>query len=391
VAADALVLDLDTRAGLCTARSLGRAGCRVAIASRDESASGMSTRYATSRTVLPDPAEDFDTHVQALLRLLEQERPDAVLPSIDSSVEALHRNRAAVERFSATGLGDSEAVSIALSKERTIEVARSLGIPVPRSVLVTTQSELTAALAEVGTPCVLKPVTSWRDDGAGGERAAPIFAGDEATAFTVGEAFVRPDAPVLVQELAPGARETIKLFRVDGRTVVRMAIVIDRCWPPLGGSSVMRKTITPSEETLAHAERLAAEVGIDGYSEVEFRRDSAGRPLLMEINPRLSQSVEVAVRAGVDFPRMQFEWARGGTIPPPPAPTLGLRVGWLAGDLRLVVGALGGSPPPRPALGPTLRAIASDYLLQRARVEGLDLHDRRPVRRSIRFAFGRLG
>jgi hypothetical protein len=110
----------------------------------------------------------------------------------------------------------------------------------------------------------------------------------------------------------------------------------------------------------------------------------------MEINPRLSQSVEVAVRAGVDFPRMQFEWARGGTIPSPPSPVLGLRVGWLAGDLRLLTGAVGAGPAPRPDLLPTIRAIGSDYVVHRARIEGFDRRDPKPVLGSIGFALSRL-
>jgi predicted ATP-grasp superfamily ATP-dependent carboligase len=387
---DALVLDLDTRAGLCMARSLGRAGYAVAVAARDGKASGMRSRYASQRVVLPDPSADFREHTRALIDALASQRPDATLPSIDSSVEALHTNREAVGRFTAPALGSFDAVEIALSKERTIEIAHSLAIPVPRSTSVSDPADFDVAVAEIGLPCVLKPERSWRSSGAGGERLSPLVVSDMNEAHRMGAGLARVDAPVLVQELAVGDRETIKLFRDRGRTLVRMAMLVDRAWPPLGGSSVMRRTISPPADVLDHAERLVAEVGLDGYSEVEFRRDAHGRPLLMEINPRLSQSVEVAVRAGVDFPRMQFEWARGGSIPEPPGPILGLRVGWLSGDLRLLTGALGAGPPPRPRLLPTLDAIASDYVIHRARIEGFDTHDLKPVLGSVGFALGRL-
>jgi predicted ATP-grasp superfamily ATP-dependent carboligase len=386
VKADALVLDLDTRAGLCIARSLGRAGFAVAGAARDGKASGLRSRYAAQQVVLPDPSLDFQEHVRALLEALDSERPDAAIPSIDSSVEALHANRDAVGRFTAPALGSFEAVEIALSKERVLDVARSLNVPVPRSTRVTGLADLEAAVAEIGLPCVLKPDRSWRSDGAGGERLSPIIVRDADEARRVGAGLVRDDAPVLVQEFAVGDRETIKLFRDRGRTLVRMAMLVDRAWPPLGGSSVMRRTVTPPAEVLDYAERLVTEVGLDGYSEVEFRRDANGRPLLMEINPRISQSVELAVRAGVDFPRMQFEWSRGGSIPTPPGPVLGLRVGWLAGDLRLLTGALGAGPAPRPRLSHTIRAIASDYVFHHARLEGFDRHDPKPVLGSIGFA-----
>ena len=325
--------------------------------------------------------------MQALVAELTARPADTVLACIDSSVEALHRHRDPVGRLTAPAIGTFESVELALSKERTLEVARSLGVPVPRSLSVSDASELETAVAEIGLPCVLKPVTSWRSVGAGGERVAPLYIGDAAEARLAGNSLVRPDAPALVQELAPGTRETIKLFRSEGRVLARLAMVVDRCWPPLGGSSVMRRTVSTPADSLALAERLVGEIGLDGYSEVEFRRDALGRPLLMEVNPRLSQSVEVAIRAGIDFPRMQLEWARGGRIPiPPRGARVGLRVGWLAGDLRLLAGAAGGSPAPRPRLGPTLRAVASDYLLHRARLDGLDLHDPKPVAGALAFA-----
>jgi hypothetical protein len=73
--------------------------------------------------------------------------------------------------------------------------------------------------------------------------------------------------------------------------------------------------------------------------------------------------------------------ASGGSTP-----ALGLREGWFAGDLRLLVGALAGSPQPRPRFVATARTICSDYLLHHARFEGLDLSDPRPMAGAIAFA-----
>lgn len=383
--ADALVLDLDTRAGLSIARSLGRAGYSVSVGARDGRASGLATRYAIHQAVLPDPEVDFEAYADALIAALQDQPADVVLATIDASVEALHRHRESIGALTIPALGSVESVEIALSKERTLEVARTLGLPVPRSISASSPEELTAAVTELGAPCVVKPTRSWRDLGEGGERLAPVYVGDAEAGRQLVD-LARPDAPLLVQELAPGIRETVKLFRVRGRTLVRLAMIVHRAWPPLGGSSVMRTTVTPPEDTLGYAERLVAEIDLEGYAEVEFRRDGQGRALLMEVNPRLSQSVEVSTRAGVDFPRMQLEWARGGRIPQPPAAALGVRVGWLAGDLRLLVGALGSSPEPRPRFGPELRAIVGDYIVHGARIEGFDLGDPRPMLGAMSFA-----
>jgi hypothetical protein len=161
-----------------------------------------------------------------------------------------------------------------------------------------------------------------------------------------------------------------------------MAMLVKRAWPPLGGSSVMRTTALAADDTLAHAERLVEAMALDGYSEVEFRRGRDGAPRLMEVNPRLSQSAELAIRAGVDFPRMQLEWARGGDVTPVDGYRTGVKLAWLGGDARLTLAALRGSgPPPRPRQPPLLR----DYVLRRTRIEGLDLDDLRPVVSAVAF------
>jgi predicted ATP-grasp superfamily ATP-dependent carboligase len=360
------VLDLDTRGGLAIARALGREGLRVAVGSRDSSASGMRTRYAAGRVTFPPPEDDFAAYADAIVRYAHDHAVDAIVPCIDSSVMALHRRR--VELGGAPAIGGADAVEIAISKPRTLQLAATLGIPAPRSLPAPTQDDVETALRDLGYPAVVKPDESWRDEGPGGERLSPLLVsgpGDVAAA--------RRLAPALVQELAPGVRETVKLFRVDGEVTARFAMRVDRCWPPLGGSSVFRESIDPPRDVLERAERLVDAMRLDGYSEVEFRRNRDGEPLLMEVNPRLSQSVELAIRSGVDFPRMQVEWTRGGDVPGVDRYRTGVRLGWLAGEARL--------------RGRGLR----DYASRRTRVEGLALDDPLPVAGALAFTVRRLG
>ena len=283
------------------------------------------------RIVLPDPEVDFECVTRRARLGAAERRPTRRSPR---STRASRRCTSIETRSGGSrrpALGSREAVEIALSKELTIQVAEGLGIPVPRSLAVSLAAELEAATAEIGFPCVLKPVTSWRRS----TRAANVWRRSTSPMRSRRECSARRSCGRTHRSRAGargGVRETIKLFRDKGKTVAAVAMLIDRTWPPLGGSSVMRRTITPPDDAIDMAERLVAEIGLDGYSEVEFRCDAGGRPLLMEINPRLSQSVELAVRAGVDFPRMQLEWARGGQIPRAPAARIGVRVAWLAGS-----------------------------------------------------------
>ena len=82
----------------------------------------------------------------------------------------------------------------------------------------------------------------------------------------------------------------------------------------------------------------------------------------MEINPRLSASVEVAVRAGVNFPLLLHDWATGNRLDRPGGYRTGVRMRWLAGDVRWVVDSLRGQGrPDADPVGRVLWAFTRDF------------------------------
>jgi predicted ATP-grasp superfamily ATP-dependent carboligase len=383
---DALVLDLDTRGGLSIVRALGDAGLRVAVGAPLAATPGLRTRHAEASFLLPPPAAGVPAALAALLAALRETPVDAILTCGDPWLAVLHTHRNEIVPLAAPAIGSCEAVAIACSKPRTLALAAELGIPAPRSLTATSIAEATAAAAELGLPVVLKPVSSWRPDaggGDGGDRLAPVWCGTAPEVHEAAGRLASADAPVLVQEVAPGARETHKLFVAGGEVLARVVMEPVRCWPPLGGSSTMRQTIAAPADSARMAQRLVLEAGLEGYSEVEFRRSADGRPLLMEINPRLSQSIDIARRAGVDFARLQLEWARGGRLDRVSGYRVGVRVGWLAGDARFAASALTGNGHPRPALRDAAQ-IGRDYLTG-THIEGFDLNDPRPVWSALAF------
>lgn len=142
-------------------------------------------------------------------------------------------------------------------------------------------------------------------------------------------------AAVLLQEWVTGARIAVSFVRVDGVLHGEFAQVAYRMLPVLGGDSVLRESIAVPEEEGKAARRLVEELDLDGYAEVEFRRDAHGDPVLMEINPRMSASVELAVRAGVDMPGLLLAWARGELLGRPvEGYRIGARMRWLAADVK---------------------------------------------------------
>jgi hypothetical protein len=103
----------------------------------------------------------------------------------------------------------------------------------------------------------------------------------------------------------------------------------------------------------------------------------------MEINPRLSASVEIAIRAGIDFPRLLYEWAITGTAARVPGYRSGVRMRWLGGDIRWLRDTLAAQG--RPEALPARRALA-DFLgdfRRRAAYDYVDRSDPRPVARAV--------
>jgi hypothetical protein len=73
---------------------------------------------------------------------------------------------------------------------------------------------------------------------------------------------------------------------------------------------------------------------MEGACDVEYRRDAHGNPLLMEINARLTGTLENSVRSGVNLPLMVWQWATGQPVEPTRSYRTGVRTRWLAGDMR---------------------------------------------------------
>ncbi len=387
---DALVVDAAQRQALVALRELGRQGLRVGAVDSDPRAPGLVSRWNTVAEVVPAFAHDQDAYVDAVLALCSDHGARSLIVAHDGSIEALRRRRADVQRVVGLGLASEEALAVAVDKTRTLAFAEQFGLRAPRGCFVERHEQTDAAIEEVGLPLVVKPTRSWAQGAGSGQRLIAVVASTRAQAQSAAGAILDEGVEVVLQEWLPGAREALSFLYAQGRVWARFAQRADRTFPPLGGNSVLRESIPLPEDVAPAAERLVVELGLEGYSEVEFRRDADGRAALMEINPRLSASVEIAVRAGIPFPRLVHEWASGGQLHAADGYRTGLRMRWLGGDLSWLRSVLNQpSGPDIPSRGRAMAAFAADF----ARPMGydyVDRHDPRPLLTAVRGTTSRL-
>jgi predicted ATP-grasp superfamily ATP-dependent carboligase len=312
---DALVLNARLRQSLVTIRSLGSRGLHVAaLETFDElPAPAFSSRWCEHKTICPayEGTKDYLTYLE---QILDSTGALVLITSSDGTIALIRQHRERLEQQVQIALAKEPALAIAVNKERTLEIARGLGMGVPRTVRVGSVTEVGAALREIGLPVVVKPVESWVGDEQHGARVISLLVTNPDEARRAVEELTRYGGTVLFQQFLSGRREAISFLYARGQMHARFAQWAKRTDPPIGGTSVLRQAIAIPLDTGEQAERLVREIELEGYSEVEFRRDSAGRPYLMEINPRLSASVEIAVHSGIDFPYLLYQWARGEHI-----------------------------------------------------------------------------
>lgn len=336
---DVLILDGSNKQSLACVRSLGRLGLRVAVGESaaecgsSKSALSFRSRYAARSLVLPDVATDPGPYAAEVLSFVRQHLVRVVIPTNDGAITALTPHR---EQFTALGctlaLASDAALTIANDKDRTLEVAGRLGIEYPQTMRIDSLGDLAAVVTAFEFPFVLKPTVSFPRDAPVRLQVTEVI--DEVEAIDAIQTYLSSGSGVLAQQWASGRREGVSLFMTDGEVRSACAHVAHRTSPALGGASVLRESIPLLPDLYDPAVRLVQEIGLDGVCEVEFRRDATGRPLLMEVNARLAGTIENAVRSGVDFPLMLWQWATGQPVSPSTGYRVGVRTRWLHGDVR---------------------------------------------------------
>ena len=329
---DALVLDARLRQSLVSVRSLGSRNLRVAAAETFEGSPAFSSRWCQQKAVLSaeEGTQSYYTHLQ---RLIAATSAKVLISSSDGTIELLRRHRQELEQTTHIALAKEAALSIAVNKQQTLEIASKLGLLIPRGIQVASSDEVAAAVREIGFPLVVKPVESWTGNEQAGARFIPLLVTTQKEAQDAVEAMTSFGGTVLFQQYLEGRRESLSFLYAHGHTYARFAQWPKRTNPPLGGTFVLRQSISMPQDTGEQAERLVQEIDLEGYSEVEFRRDRAGKAYLMEINPRLSASIEIAVRCGIDFPHLLYQWACGDPIDEVEGYHVGKCMRYLMGDL----------------------------------------------------------
>jgi predicted ATP-grasp superfamily ATP-dependent carboligase len=225
-----------------------------------------------------------------------------------------------------------ECFEKALDKEHVLKLAQQLGVSVPRTWALASMDELDRYAQEFEYPVVLKPRRSMRLTPGGWISGSVTYAHslDDVKRSLAESGSHLP----MVQERVPG--QGCGGFFLFAHGTMKAAFFHKRLRekPPSGGVSVLRESIPVHPQMRDYAVSLLSALGWHGVAMVEFKLDVRdGKPKLMEINPRFWGSLQLAIDAGVDFPKLLYDLELDGDVEPVTGYTVGVRSRWLLGDL----------------------------------------------------------
>lgn len=293
---------------LSAVRALSRAGFRAYAASSRRRTHCHSSRATAAVPVVPDAAEDPEAFVSAVGQVAVRHDIDLVLPGSERDLVALGEHRSLFPSNVRLAVpADPAALDKATDKFSLTDIAARAGLSSPPAVVI--DRDDLAASADLPAPWVVKArrsETRKRDDGfahAASRRATNLAELREVVASLPGERFI-------VEAYLPGRLCAVAGVGFEGTLVCAEQRVAHRIWPPDCGSMAYAESVPldrPAWDALARVMRLLQWTGI---IQLQFIENEEGRYLL-DLNPRIYASLELAVASGLNLPAIWAQYELG--------------------------------------------------------------------------------
>jgi len=280
-------------------------------------------------TIMTDPEMADATYIEPINwrvveRIIERERPDALLPTMGGQTAlncALDLAREGVlERYGVEMIGATrEAIDKAEDRDLFRQAMRRIGLDMPRSAIAHSLEEAFQVQAQIGYPAIIRP--SFTMGGSGGGIA---YNAEEYEEICRRGLDLSPTSELLIEESALGWKEfEMEVVRdhKDNCIIICSIENFDAMGVHTGDSITVApaQTLTDKEYQIMRDASIAVlrEIGVDtGGSNVQFAiNPDDGRMIIIEMNPRVSRSSALASKAtGFPIAKVAAKLAVGYTL-----------------------------------------------------------------------------
>ncbi|MGA1710219.1 MAG: carbamoyl-phosphate synthase large subunit [bacterium] len=280
-------------------------------------------------TIMTDPGLVDATYIEpirlpVLERIISQERPDALLPTMGGQTAlnmAMKLDEAGIlKKYEVELIGaDIEAIQKAENRELFRASMEKLGIPMPMSRVVHSVAEALDVAEQIEYPLIIRPSFTL-----GGEGGGVATDQEELIQIATNGLSASPTQEILVEQSILGWKEfEMEVMRDHSDNCVIICSIEN--FDPMGVHTGDSITVAPSQ-TLTDVEyqqlrdmsfQIMREIGVDtGGSNVQFAinpRD--GQVMVIEMNPRVSRSSALASKAtGFPIAKIAAKLAVGYTL-----------------------------------------------------------------------------
>ncbi|KZX80529.1 carbamoyl phosphate synthase large subunit [Oleiphilus sp. HI0009] len=280
-------------------------------------------------TIMTDPAMADATYIEPITwetvaRIIEQERPDALLPTMGGQTAlncALDLEREGVlDKFGVEMIGaNADTIDKAEDRDRFDKAMKAIGLETPRSGIAHSMEEAVGLIDELGFPCIIRP--SFTMGGSGGGIA---YNREEFEEICARGLDMSPTNELLIDESLIGWKEyemEVVRDKKDNCIIICSIENFDAMGVHTGDSITVApaQTLTDKEYQIMRNASLAVlrEIGVEtGGSNVQFGiSPTTGRMVVIEMNPRVSRSSALASKAtGFPIAKVAAKLAVGYTL-----------------------------------------------------------------------------
>ena len=280
-------------------------------------------------TIMTDPEMADAIYIEpinwrTIARIIEKERPDALLPTMGGQTAlntALDLVREGVlKQYDVELIAASrEAIDMAEDRELFRNAMREIGLEVPHSQMARSLEEALAVQSNIGFPIVIRPSFTL-----GGTGAGVAYNREEFEVLLPRGLDASPTAEVLLEESVLGWKEfemEVVRDRADNCIIICSIENVDPMGVHTGDSITVApaQTLTDKEYQRMREASMAVlrKIGVEtGGSNVQFAvNPTDGRLLVIEMNPRVSRSSALASKAtGFPIAKIAAKLAVGYTL-----------------------------------------------------------------------------
>ena len=280
-------------------------------------------------TIMTDPELADATYIEPITpevvaKIIEKERPDALLPTMGGqtglNTALAVADMGVLEEFGVELIGaNREAIEMAEDRKLFREAMDRLGIENPRATIANTIEECMEALEDIGLPAIIRPAFTL-----GGTGGGVAYNRDDYEYFCKSGLDASPVNQILIDESLLGWKEyemEVVRDKADNAIIVCSIENVDPMGVHTGDSITVAPalTLTDKEYQIMRNGSIAVlrEIGVEtGGSNVQWAiNPEDGRMVVIEMNPRVSRSSALASKAtGFPIAKIAAKLAIGYTL-----------------------------------------------------------------------------